>query len=101
MVVKSSSCLTCSAKSWKKTATLIESDGLHPQMELYAGSVADEADVKGMIDRCVSVFGRIDIAYNNAGVSSPSARTHEATMADFDFTCSVNERGVSLHRSIN
>lgn len=74
---------------------LIKSDGLDAQVELYAGSVADEAVVKGMVDRCVEVFGRIDIACNNAGVSSAAARTHEATIADFDFTCSVNERGVS------
>ncbi|KAI1617380.1 hypothetical protein EDD36DRAFT_423989 [Exophiala viscosa] len=78
------------------TAALIERDGLYPQVELYDGSVADESSVKDMIDHCVEVFGRIDIACNNAGVSSMSARTHEATMADFDFTCSVNERGVFL-----
>jgi NAD(P)-dependent dehydrogenase (short-subunit alcohol dehydrogenase family) len=81
----------------EKTVALIESDGLQPpQIEIFDGSVADESTVKDMVDRCVKVFGRIDIACNNAGVSSKTVRTHEATMADFDFTCSVNERGVSI-----
>lgn len=79
----------------KKTASLIESDGLHSQVELYDGSVADEMSVKGMIDRCVEVFGRVDIAFNNAGVSGAGGRTHEVSMVDFDLACSVNERGVS------
>lgn len=79
-----------------KTVDLIESDGAHPRVELYEGSVADEASVKGMIERCAGVFGRIDIACNIAGVSGTTARTHESSIADFDFVCSVNERGVSV-----
>ena len=64
-------------------------------MEIYAGNVSDEVSVKGMVSHCVEVFGRIDIACNNAGVSGTSSRTSEASMKDFDFVCSVNERGVS------
>jgi NAD(P)-dependent dehydrogenase (short-subunit alcohol dehydrogenase family) len=80
----------------ERTISLIERDGNHPQIELYEGSVSDVASVRGMIDRCAEVFGRIDVACNNAGVSSRGGRTHEAMVEDFDFTCSVNERGVSL-----
>ena len=92
-----------SREKLERTASLIHSDGLQPQVELFDGSVADEASVVAIVERCVEVFGRIDIACNNAGVSGSSCRTHEATMADFDLTCSVNERGVSvfiLHGSL-
>jgi NAD(P)-dependent dehydrogenase (short-subunit alcohol dehydrogenase family) len=36
--------------------------------------VTQTADVKAMVDRAVAVFGRLDIAFNNAGVfgESPS-----------------------------
>lgn len=82
----------------EKTAALIESTGQqHPQIELCECNVADEASVKAMVTRCVEVFGRIDVACNNAGVSGREAvRTHEAKIEDFDFVCDVNERGVCL-----
>jgi NADP-dependent 3-hydroxy acid dehydrogenase YdfG len=81
----------------EETKAMIENDGLHPQVKMYEGSVSDEASVKGMIDHCVEVYGRLDIACNNAGVSGVSARTSEASVKDYDFVCSVNERGVSYH----
>lgn len=74
---------------------MIRNDGLSPNIELFEGNVADESCVKAMVDRCIAVFGRVDIACNNAGVSgSSAARTHDATIEEFDFVCSVNERGV-------
>ena len=42
-------------------------------------NVADEAEVAGMVDQTVSAFGRLDAAFNNAGVQSPAVET-----ADFD-----------------
>src|SRR5687767_5706161 len=33
--------------------------------------VTDEAQVAAMVDRTVSAFGRLDAAFNNAGVNSP------------------------------
>lgn len=77
------------------TKALIEKDSPNAQVELYVASVSDEASVIGMVNRCVEIFGRIDVACNNAGVSGTSMRTGEASIKDFDFVCSVNERGVS------
>jgi NAD(P)-dependent dehydrogenase (short-subunit alcohol dehydrogenase family) len=37
--------------------------------------VADEAQVAAMIEQTVSAFGRLDAAYNNAGVQSPAEET--------------------------
>src|SRR2546430_7304946 len=34
-------------------------------------NVADEAQVAAMIEQTVSTFGRLDAAYNNAGVQAP------------------------------
>src|SRR5882672_6262854 len=33
--------------------------------------VTDEAQVKAMVEQTVSAFGRLDAAFNNAGVQSP------------------------------
>src|SRR5437588_1079993 len=35
-------------------------------------SVADEAQVATMVERAVATFGRLDAAFNNAGVQSPA-----------------------------
>src|SRR5919108_5934531 len=35
-------------------------------------NVADEAEVAAMVEQTVSSFGRLDAAYNNAGVMSPA-----------------------------
>lgn len=56
--------------------------------------VADEAQVKAMVEQTVSTFGRLDAAFNNAGVQSPVAETADASGEDFDRTIAINLRGV-------
>ncbi|MBK4738521.1 glucose 1-dehydrogenase [Noviherbaspirillum pedocola] len=59
-----------------------------------ACDVADEAQVAAMVDRTVSEFGRLDAAFNNAGVQSPIAETAEADGVEFDRVTAINLRGV-------
>ncbi|KAK5061331.1 hypothetical protein LTR84_007873 [Exophiala bonariae] len=80
----------------ENTKGLLQNDGLYPQMELYEGDVSDEASVRGMMEHCVEVYGRIDVACNNAGISGNSQRTTDISVQDFDLICAVNERGVIL-----
>jgi NAD(P)-dependent dehydrogenase (short-subunit alcohol dehydrogenase family) len=56
--------------------------------------VADEAQVAAMIEQTVSAFGRLDAAYNNAGVQSPAVETADASGEEFDRVNAVNLRGV-------
>jgi len=56
--------------------------------------VADEEQVAAMIEKTVSDFGRLDAAYNNAGVQSPVAETADASGEEFDRVNAVNLRGV-------
>ena len=56
--------------------------------------VADDAQVEAMIDRTVATFGRLDAAYNNAGVQNLAVEAAEATREDFDRVISINLRGV-------
>ena len=41
--------------------------------------VSDEAQVKAMVEQTVSTFGRLDAAFNNAGVQSPIAELADAS----------------------
>jgi NAD(P)-dependent dehydrogenase (short-subunit alcohol dehydrogenase family) len=56
--------------------------------------VADEGQVKAMVDQTVSAFGRLDAAFNNAGVQSPIAETADASGEEFDRVNAINLRGV-------
>src|SRR5258708_2716774 len=46
--------------------------------------VADEAEVAAMVKRPVATFGRLDAAFNTAGMQSPLADTADALAEDFD-----------------
>lgn len=56
--------------------------------------VADDAQVEAMVEQTVSAFGRLDAAYNNAGVQNVIAEAADATREDFDRVIGVNLRGV-------
>jgi NAD(P)-dependent dehydrogenase (short-subunit alcohol dehydrogenase family) len=56
--------------------------------------VANEADVAAMIEQTVSTFGRLDAAFNNAGVQSPAVETADASGEEFDRVNAINLRGV-------
>lgn len=57
-------------------------------------NVANEADVEAMIAQTVSTFGRLDAAFNNAGVQSPAVETADASGEEFDRVNAINLRGV-------
>ena len=59
--------------------------------------VSIAADVEHMVAQAVATYGRLDCAFNNAGVGSPGIkRLHEYTEEDWDLISSINEKGVWL-----
>src|SRR2546421_10902973 len=56
--------------------------------------VSDDAQVAAMVDRTVAAFGRLDAAFNNAGVMARIAPTAASTREDWDRVIGVNLRGV-------
>ncbi|QOZ33386.1 SDR family NAD(P)-dependent oxidoreductase [Bradyrhizobium sp. CCBAU 53421] len=82
-----------------ETVALINAAG--GQSIAIQGDVTDEAGVANMVARMVSAFGRIDCAFNNAGVAGrsvgpPGQRIHELTQASVAKMFSVNLMGVFL-----
>ncbi len=53
-------------------------------------------DVKNMVAETVARFGRLDVAFNNAGVEQYFKPLIEQTLEDFDFISETNTRGVWL-----
>jgi NAD(P)-dependent dehydrogenase (short-subunit alcohol dehydrogenase family) len=56
--------------------------------------VSDEAQVAAMVDSTVAEFGRLDAAFNNAGIMPPSVETADASAQDYDRVMAINLRGV-------
>ena len=56
--------------------------------------VRDDAQVAAMVDRTVAEFGRLDVAFNNAGVMAKIAPTADSTREDWDRVIGINLRGV-------
>jgi NAD(P)-dependent dehydrogenase (short-subunit alcohol dehydrogenase family) len=56
--------------------------------------VADEAQAEAAVTRAVEAFGRLDMAYNNAGILGPMGDMADETEAGFDQVNAVNLRGV-------
>jgi NAD(P)-dependent dehydrogenase (short-subunit alcohol dehydrogenase family) len=57
-------------------------------------NVADEADVAAMLQQTISTFGRLDAAFNNAGVQSSAVEMAESSSEEFERVNAINLRGV-------
>ena len=55
--------------------------------------VADDAQVEAMVAQTVAAFGRLDAAYNNAGVQNVLAEMADTTREDYDRVMGINLRG--------
>jgi NAD(P)-dependent dehydrogenase (short-subunit alcohol dehydrogenase family) len=58
--------------------------------------VSKDVDVKNLVTKTLSQFGRLDFAFNNAGIEGSSAPTHECSEENWDKTIGVNLKGVWL-----
>ena len=58
--------------------------------------VSKASDVKSLVEETISTFGRLDYAFNNAGIEGAGGITTECTEENFDKTVGVNLKGVWL-----
>ena len=56
--------------------------------------VADDNQVELMVEQTVATFGRLDAAYNNAGIQNVLAETADSPRDDYDRVMGINLRGV-------
>ena len=58
--------------------------------------VRRESDIAAAVDRAVSAFGQLDCMVNNAGIVGAIGPIDEIPAEEYDFTMSINLRGVFL-----
>jgi NAD(P)-dependent dehydrogenase (short-subunit alcohol dehydrogenase family) len=58
--------------------------------------VTQAAQVENMVNEVVGEYGRLDIAFNNAGIEGAPVRTADVSEAEFDQIIAVNVKGVWL-----
>jgi len=56
--------------------------------------VSDEAQVAALVERTVAEFGRLDMAFNNAGIQVPPNDLADQPAEHFDRVTAVNLRGI-------
>ncbi|MDQ4129252.1 MAG: SDR family NAD(P)-dependent oxidoreductase, partial [Actinomycetota bacterium] len=78
----------------RETARMIEESG---GRALAVGcDVTRTEDVKAALDQTIETFGRLDVAFNNAGVEQEKKAAAELTEEEWDRVVAINLRGVFL-----
>jgi len=63
---------------------------------ILAGDVTDEEFVRRLFDEAVQTFGRLDLLFNNAGISSAQVPIEELSLSTFQAVINVNLIGPFL-----
>jgi NAD(P)-dependent dehydrogenase (short-subunit alcohol dehydrogenase family) len=83
-----------SAEDNRETARMIEESG--GRALAVTCDVTRDEDVKATLNSAVETFGRIDVAFNNAGIEQPITATADITEEEWDRIVAVNLRGMFL-----
>jgi NAD(P)-dependent dehydrogenase (short-subunit alcohol dehydrogenase family) len=82
------------AEGNQETARMIEQAG--GQSLAVACDVTRGGDIKAALDAAVQRFGRLDLAFNNAGIEQPIRPAAEITDDEWDRLVAVNLRGTFI-----
>jgi NAD(P)-dependent dehydrogenase (short-subunit alcohol dehydrogenase family) len=64
------------------------------RVAFHQTDMTDEFAVRALVRRAVEEFGRLELAFNNAGTGGKNAPLVDQTAADFDSNLDINVKGV-------
>ncbi len=77
-----------------ETVEMVRSKG--GEAQFHRCDVARSGDVDALIAAAVKAYGRLDCAFNNAGIGGPQRKTADYNEEDFDRIVAINLKGVWL-----
>lgn len=77
-----------------QTVALIQAAG--GEARFVPCNVARDADVQALVAATVAAYGRLDYAFNNAGIDIEKSKLADSSEAEFDALMKVNVKGVWL-----
>lgn len=83
-------CVDLNKDAAEATVQTIRANG--GSAEAVQADVSDDKQVKAFVDKCVQLYGSIDVLVNNAGVNIPGV-FHEVSNEVIDKTLNVNVKG--------
>jgi len=81
-------------ESAKQTQTMIEAEGGHA--DVHQADVCLESDCNAIADRCLELYGAIDILHNNVGIGGGDAGPTQLTEEAWNQIMNVNLKSVFL-----
>ncbi len=88
--------VVCGRREGVGAALATELRSLGGKAEFIKADVANEAEVRNLVEKTVSLFGKIDIAVNNAGTEGTLGPITEQSVDNFHATFSTNVLGTLL-----
>src|SRR5581483_7884335 len=82
------------ADEGEKIMALLQAQGV--DASFFQTDVTIEADVRRLLEQIIARYGRLDIAFNNAGHEGTRGAVSELSETDWDATMSVNLKGTWL-----
>src|SRR5271163_1055286 len=79
----------------KQTLAMLADTGHHDAIFIKA-DVSKTEDVEAAIAKAVATYGRLDCAFNNAGIEGKNGLTHECERDNWDRVLAINLTGVWL-----
>lgn len=83
-------------KGGEETANMITSSHGKEKASFYRADVSEESDVVSLMKHIKDRYGRLDAAFNNAGIDGKLGGITDCSVENFDRTVAVNLRGVFL-----
>lgn len=82
---------------WKENPATMETiKNLTSESLFIKCDVSKATDVKAMVEKTIATFGRLDYAFNNAGIEGISAPIQNCSEENWDKTININLKGVWL-----
>jgi NAD(P)-dependent dehydrogenase (short-subunit alcohol dehydrogenase family) len=76
--------------------TAAQAGNTDPRMLVAMADVTKPEQVRGLFRKVVATFGRLDLLFNNAGISTPSASIEDVTLEQWNAAVEVNLTGAFL-----